>query len=693
METLIKPDDHDNDHDDTRPGTKAQPRRVAVKFIDDFDLPYEEGAEKYFSADWKGLWEQLFARFPGIALKPVYTAVSSDRIKELVALAVQRDPTYRPPNFFTFFAIDISTLRRARNLAKALTNWKIIEYAYVESLPLLPRELTQPQRYVESPTRSSPAASPEGEITDIGGIGVDYAWDKFGVDGSGISFVDIEKGWSLNHPGLLDSNGQPKVFGPLGGSFNYGINPASAPTPYDYSQTQHGTSVLGILVANVDSKGWKGIAYGARGHVVSPWGGTAPSPLSDRITGKLNPPEARSYQQPGQWNIANAILIAIDRLDFGDVLVLEVQAENPAGSRSYWPIEIEPSNFHIIRLATALGIVVVEAAGNGGNNLNNIKDTLKDALNQLKDPNKEDSGAIIVGAAIPTNVFENQGSRSPFSNYGNRVDCFAWGDTVYSLDIDGSTGNHAKDTANFTGTSAATAIVAGAAIVLRGVVQKALSTAGSNFRFSAFQMRNILRDRSLINGVPINTPSANPEKDQIGVMPNLQRIIENTLNLVPDVVIRDFADDTGDPHSRELLLLDSPNVSVSANGELDREVSVQVFNRGRAAATGVQATVYWTNSSTDLLRPDQWTKIGTSSAATVPIGTSPMTALPRIFWPAGQRIGNYWLIVTVGCPGDPDPIPDHTALPKELSTAEFLKLIQSNNNITLKNQEKGPILG
>ena len=111
MELMIQPDD-DNDRDD-QPNQKQPPRRVAVKFVDDFDLPYEEGAEKYFAVDWAGLWEKLSAKFPEITLRPVYTSISPGRIKELVARAVQLDPTYQPPNFLTFFAIDTSSLRRA----------------------------------------------------------------------------------------------------------------------------------------------------------------------------------------------------------------------------------------------------------------------------------------------------------------------------------------------------------------------------------------------------------------------------------------------------------------------------------------------------------------------------------------------------------------------------------------------------
>lgn len=357
-----------------------QPRRVAVKFVDEFSLPYEDGAEKYFEGEWMERWMKLSEKFPGITLRRVYTAVSSERMKELVAAAVLQDPTYEPPNFLAFFTISVPSLEMAKTLAELLQRWEIVEEAYVESLPDLPFQL--PQNYVESPAMPSVVASPH-----IGGIGATYAWMLLGGDGRGVNFVDIERGWRLDHPDLRNSNGQPKISGPLGG-FNYGIRtppPPPSTNLFDYQATRHGTSVLGILASNRHPDGWQGIVPAATGSVVSPWRGSPAVPDCHPITGKLNA-VAASYLQPGDWNVANAIIIAIDQLNFGDVILLELQSRTPQGV--YYPIEYEPANYQSIRLATALGMVVVEAAGNGSQDINPVL--------------PRDSGAIIVGAAIPT---------------------------------------------------------------------------------------------------------------------------------------------------------------------------------------------------------------------------------------------------------------------------------------------------
>jgi len=73
---------------------------------------------------------------------------------------------------------------------------------------------------------------------------------------------------------------------------------------------------------------------------------------------------------------------------------------------------------------------------------------------------------------------------------------------------------------SFDGTSSASAIVAGAALLLEGVVQ-----ARTGSRLGPAELRALLADTTP-NG---NTPSNNPAVDQIGVMPNLKYIIQNML--------------------------------------------------------------------------------------------------------------------------------------------------------------------
>ncbi|MBE9550188.1 MAG: hypothetical protein IMF09_12355 [Proteobacteria bacterium] len=64
-------------------------------------------------------------------------------------------------------------------------------------------------------------------------------------------------------------------------------------------------------------------------------------------------------------NVPDAIVAAIATMDFGQVLLLEVQTVAPAAPVFGAPVELIDESFEAIRLASALGIIVVEAGGNG----------------------------------------------------------------------------------------------------------------------------------------------------------------------------------------------------------------------------------------------------------------------------------------------------------------------------------------
>jgi hypothetical protein len=116
-----------------------------------------------------------------------------------------------------------------------------------------------------------------------------------------------------------------------------------------------------------------------------------------------------------------------------------------------------------------------------------------------------DSEAIVVGAATPGKRHQ----RIEGSNFGRRVDCYAWGGGV-------ATTGRGPDVVvgNFNGTSAAAAIVAGAAVVVQGIAK-----AYRGEPLKPETLRTLFRDPSL------GTPSAHPDTDLIGVMPDLKKII------------------------------------------------------------------------------------------------------------------------------------------------------------------------
>jgi len=104
------------------------------------------------------------------------------------------------------------------------------------------------------------------------------------------------------------------------------------------------------------------------------------------------------------------------------------------------------------------------------------------------------------------------------SNFGSRVDCYAWGENIVSAgygDRYHNQGDNTTYTGAFGGTSGAAAIIAGAALLVQGIYHKATRS-----RLLPEQMRSILS----ATGTPQGPATA---LENIGVMPDLRQIIQN----------------------------------------------------------------------------------------------------------------------------------------------------------------------
>ena len=114
--------------------------------------------------------------------------------------------------------------------------------------------------------------------------------------------------------------------------------------------------------------------------------------------------------------------------------------------------------------ATSQGIIVVEAAGNGGENLDGLE------YGSPFPAGRPDSGAIIVGAgAAPGCGTARRPARAVVSTYGTRVDVQGWGECVTTTgygQLQSGADENVFYTSQFNGTSSASAIVAAAAAAL-----------------------------------------------------------------------------------------------------------------------------------------------------------------------------------------------------------------------------------
>ena len=171
--------------------------------------------------------------------------------------------------------------------------------------------------------------------------------------------------------------------------------------------------------------------------------------IAPRASGRV----VSQFRTPTTYDTAAAILSAAGAMSAGDVMLLEAQT-TVAGS-TYLPVEAETAVFDAIRHAVDLEIVVVEAGGNGGNDLDAWANADGKARLNRDSADFRNSGAIIVGAATDGAPH----ARLAFSNFGSRVDCYAWGEAIDTTG-DGWTGNLTNTYTNgFGGTSGASPII------------------------------------------------------------------------------------------------------------------------------------------------------------------------------------------------------------------------------------------
>lgn len=617
-------------------------RRVVLKFRDYVELPYQDGAEEHLLRIGIGPWEALSEAFPGIALKRLFASIDEEKILELVSRAQEIDHCYQPPNLLAYFAIECPLQVDPSALAKALLAWEAVETTYVESPPMPPPAVNP---------NDDPRYKNQGHLKSApDGIDAAYAWQFTGGDGTGIKFVDIESGWMILHEDL----------GSAGVQQIYGVNKSGA------GYMDHGTAVLGVVIGADNAKGGIGIAPNAQALVASEWENTS----------KVNRPDA--------------LLKAIASLGFGDVLLLEMQATNKL------PVETEVGIFDLVRLATALGIVIIEPAGNGGQDLGQHKNLAGKAVLNRTSPDFKDSGAILVAAAVATAPHH----RAKFSNYGNRVDCYSWGESVDTCWCD-AIGAKSDYTVNFAGTSSASAIIAGVALCVQGIAAEKLK-----YRLSAWQMRKLLGDTAV--GTPGELPPEAMIGDPgIGVMPDLKALLSKGLNFAPDVYLRDFVGDKGDPHqgsvnaSPDIILRTSKVIDPKAAfGEgsgtensntlgdkaihnQDNYIYARLHNRGAADAKDVEVEVFYAPVAT-LVTPLLWKLVGSVKGLNVPGGNT-LTVSDAITWKNVPNPGHYCFVGIVGSPLDPAP-----AIADFLDWNKFLRIVRENNNVTWRNFQVEP---
>ena len=354
-------------------------------------------------------------------------------------------------------------------LLETLNGFASIEIAYAQPPPSVGVDIS-PTTPNFQPNQGYLGSSPNG-------IDALYAWNVPGGRGASTKIVDVEGGWRTTHEDM------PPLFHQSGTQIN------------DLAWRNHGTAVLGVLVAPSNGYGVTGIVHQAQA----------------------------GYESIGSQPTANAITNAAIAAGVSGLVLIELHALGPStpsspcncsgGQCDFVPMEFWQAEFDAIANATNNGTIVVEAGGNGATNLDDP--VYGGVFNRMI----RDSGAILVGAGE-----SYQRSPTCFTNFGSRIDMHGWGWNVTTLGYGGLFNPGDENqwyTSGFSGTSSASPIVTGAAASIIGV---SLADGQGFGGRSPAEIRQILKDTGTSQAV---------DSRNIGPLPNLALAIPRILDRRP----------------------------------------------------------------------------------------------------------------------------------------------------------------
>jgi hypothetical protein len=430
----------------------------------------------------------------GAAMRPLFGATEERVLAGAAALVEPTGAaTVDPGELATFYKVDAAPERLDELQAQLLAS-DVVAAAYV-------KPPTEPAGFLndmapaadEAPPATPDFSSRQGYLdASPGGVEARWAWTQAGGRGDGIRIIDIEGAWRFSHEDLTVSQG-----GVVGGTQST-----------DIGWRNHGTAVIGEFSGDQNSVGVLGISSNAVVSAIAIFGG---------------------------MGSAGAINAAASRLGAGDVILIELHRPGPRfnftnrdDQRGYIAVEWWPDDFAAIRAAVTRGIIVVEAGGNGAENLD-------DGIYQNPGPgfpagwtnpfrrSNRDSGAIVVGAGAPPpgthgRTHGADRSRLDFSNFGALIDVQGWGREVTTCgygDLQGGSNEDLWYTDTFSGTSSASPIVVGVAAALQGMAR-----ARGRPPLTPAQFRNCLRT----TGSAQQDEPGRPATQRIGNRPNLRQL-------------------------------------------------------------------------------------------------------------------------------------------------------------------------
>ena len=441
-------------------------------------------------------------------------------------------------------------------LAKAMLNDGLVEAAYVKPPAEPPVRIDEDMRMAApNLTEDAPPVTPNFTARQLyldaapGGIDARYAWTLTGGKGDGIRIVDVEGAWRFTHEDLR---------------INQGGVIAGTPST-DIGWRNHGTAVVGEFGGDENTFGITGICPNANTRAISIFG-----------TG---------------MGSAVAIRRAADALSAGDIILIELHRPGPRNAFAnrndqlgYIAVEWWPDDYAAILYAVSRGVIVVEAAGNGAENLSDALYNTRPSgfpttwRNPFNTANPT-SNAVVVGAGAPPPGTHGRShgpdrSRLDFSNYGARVDVQGWGREVTTCgygDLQGGSNEDFWYTDTFSGTSSASPIIVGALGCIQGRLRNR-----SKPLLNPTTARNLLRT----TGSAQQDAPGRPATQRIGNRPNLHQAFSNLGigGIVKPIKEKDFKDVVKEGKEKEgKEIIKEKDVKEFKEGKETKEKDVKEF--------------------------------------------------------------------------------------------------------------------
>jgi subtilisin family serine protease len=494
---------------------EASPRELIVVAKKDARLRSERTTVSSLSgADVSDLDSVI--RGAGASIAPLFGDSEDRLLQERNAMTADMTPAEsetfgEPPDLSVYYRVDAPD-ERLDDLAQQIAACDTVEAAYVKP-PAYPSEtataagmaaaapelinLMRPQDTEAPPVTTDFTARQIYLGAAPAGIDSQYAATLPGGRGFGVGIIDVEGAWRFTHEDLHQNQG-----GVAGGT------PST-----DLGWRNHGTAVIGVFGGDRNTFGVTGICPDAHVRGMSIFGGLG---------------------------TAGALRQSAQLLNKGDIILIELHRPGPRfnftapqGQRGFIAIEWWPDDFDAIRYAVTRGVVVVSAAGNGAENLDDslysnpapgFPATWRNPFNR----SLNDSGSILVGAGAPPPGTHGRDhgpdrSRLDFSNFGSALDAQGWGREVTTCgygDLQGGTNEDLWYTDQFSGTSSASPIVVGAIACVQGVLRTRQRPL-----LSPTRARDLLRR----TGSPQTDAPGRPRTQRIGNRPNLRQLISAAL--------------------------------------------------------------------------------------------------------------------------------------------------------------------